>query len=118
MYQFRRSYPSKPQSNGFGHYRRQQARLSLFKEGEIVKVMDLKPEPPLIDYHRRQSWLVCNFVGRVVSSTQEQLVLMNFRTGHTSTVYANSGYTLHSMTEEQWAETQRLDALRRENKKM
>lgn len=100
MYQFRRQYVSN--SKPIQGRPQQTKRLNVYSVGQIVRITDLKPEPAAMDYHRRLAWLNANFVGSVVSSTPEMLILRNFRTGLNSYVHFALGYTTQVLTEEEW----------------
>lgn len=104
MYQQRRSYQGRNTSfNPLGN-RNGPRKLRLFNVGQVVQVTDLKPEPSVMDYHKRQRWLTANYFGSVISSTENELVLLNLRTGKNSYVHYSSGYTLNQYTEEQYLE--------------
>jgi hypothetical protein len=60
--------------------------LATFRPGERVKVTNLMPEPPRMDYYKRQRWEVNNYEGEVVSSTP-QLLVVRKDDGFERTVY-------------------------------
>lgn len=81
----------------------QQPRLlNVYGVGQIVRITNLKPEPAAMDYHRRISWLNANFVGEVISSSPEMLILRNYRTGLNSYVHYALGYTTQTLTVAEW----------------
>ena len=89
--------------------------LPIFEVGKLIAVSDLRPEPKHTDYYRRQSWLVTNYVGRVLSSTGTELVLLNLRTGFNTTVIPALGYTLHTLTDEAYAKKLAYENFIKEN---
>lgn len=76
--------------------------LHVYKVGQIVRITNLQPEPAAMDYHRRIAWLNANFVGEVVSSSPEMLILRNYRTGLNAYVHFALGYTTQTLTVEEW----------------
>lgn len=71
----------------------------IFAVGEKVQVMNLKPEPGVMDYHRRKAWFISNFVGEVVKSTGEVLTVRNFKNDFIARVHYSAGLTIHTLSE-------------------
>lgn len=91
------------------------AYLRIIEVGKLVAVSDLRSEPAHTDYYRRQSWLVSNYVGRVISSSATELVLLNLRTGKESTVLPALGYTICTLSEAEYQVRLDVERKLREN---
>lgn len=61
-----------------------------------------------MDYYRRKSWFTSNFVGEVVSSSREQLVLRDFRSGYLSTIHYTLGYIICGLSASDWESLKRV----------
>lgn len=73
-----------------------QRYLATFRPGQRVKVSNLLPEPPAMDYYQRQRWALNNYEGVVVSSTSQKLVVQKDN-GFEWTIYPSMGLTIYTV---------------------
>lgn len=67
--------------------------LATFRPGQRIKVSNLLPEPPPMDYHQRQRWAVSNYEAVVVSSSSQKLVVKKDN-GCEWAIYPSMGLTI------------------------
>lgn len=75
-------------------------QLYVFEQGSLVRITNLESEPSMMDYHKRNKWLVSNLIGRVLRSTPDELEVINLRTGRHSSISPLMRLTVFKVSEE------------------